>query len=1243
MMSRLSINKFIMSLMILIVNPFFVIAQQEKKADILQQISREYHKKELADNSKLLLYAKKYGWQLISIDINTKKSIVLTGIDIYGFPIYTSTDNNTISAATTHTNNLWQGGSTGFNLSGSSSNINGKMAIWDEGLPSTNHIELKDRIVNKDGAGIANHGTHVAGTLIAKGIYPSAKGMAYNAARLICFDFNNDISEIAAASSNLLISNHSYGRVAGWRKNGSNWEFWGNPNDTADYKFGFYDEVTQMLDSIAFNAPYYTIVKSVGNNRNSNGPAVGQPYMRQDITGTQIDAGNRPAGISRNDGYDIIPTYGVAKNIITVGAVEGIASGSTKSSDIKMSNLSSWGPTDDGRIKPDIVANGVEVLSTSNSGNAGYEVMTGTSMATPNVSGSLFLLQELNSQKFGGDFMKAATLKALAIHTATEAGDAVGPDYKFGWGLLNVEKAANIISNRIAGGDIINERTIDNKDTIKYYVTATGYGKLMATMCWTDPVGNVTTTNILNNPTLKLVNDLDIRIIKNNKVYMPWILDPSNPSLAASTGDNFRDNVERVEVDDFIAGQQYIIIITHKGNLQRGSQAFSLIVTGVTSNVSCLPYTVNNGNVRIDNFNFAGINNLTTSCKNYDSATLIAKVEPSKNYPLSITVSSCNATNTNKIAKLYIDYNCNGNFVDANELVYTSNIINGIANINTNINIPNNITIGNRALMRLIIVETNDASTFNACNAFAKVGATQDYQIQFMNPEKDIAITDIAVPSYNICSSNNQYVSVRLENTGDSAISNIPLTVIVKNGVTTVATLNETYQPILASGASVIYTFQTPFASLANTTYTIIATANLLGDQIETNNSRTSDIFTSTANTIVSGQVSICGNTATLRAFNTNDDQNYNWYNADNTNTPIATGTSTSSNVIAPTYFVSSGIATTIGAVTKSIFTDGDYQAKGGNYFKYSSTVPMLLENAKLYTAYPGKVTITVANIKAIFADGTYTYNPLNSTTIDVTASKPIQQKGNVAGNDAADIGLVFNINLLLPSGSHAIIVTTDSVANIFRNKNIQSNPYPYSIPNLFTITGNNATNPNEFYYYLYNMNLKTLDCKTEKVAVMPTVAAPPVIIKVGDSLICNSAINYQWKKDSIDLVGATNQTYKPIIAGNYSCFTTNNTGCQQISNSINTATIAEKSFSFYPNPVNNIVNIKFTDATIANTTIEITDILGRQYLKQIFYNISGNTIKQINTASLANGLYILNVQQGNKIYKEKLLVEKQQ
>jgi len=82
-----------------------------------------------------------------------------------------------------------------------------------------------------------------------------------------------------------------------------------------------------------------------------------------------VDACNGPAGISSNDAFGSIAWDANAKNILTVGAVEGIPGGYNRKEDVIMSSFSSWGPTDDGRIKPDLVADGVGVYSTNASTN----------------------------------------------------------------------------------------------------------------------------------------------------------------------------------------------------------------------------------------------------------------------------------------------------------------------------------------------------------------------------------------------------------------------------------------------------------------------------------------------------------------------------------------------------------------------------------------------------------------------------------------------------------------------------------------------------------------------------------------------------------------------------------------------------------------------------------------------------------------------------------------------------------
>ncbi len=1192
--------------------------------------------KEIQEKNIAVAKASKNNWPLFLQTKNANQITELTKLDVNGFPIYTSTDNNLISAKTTHTNKLWQNG---LNLSGASTNMKGKIAIWDGGIAMNTHIELNGRIINKDASSQINHSTHVAGTMIAKGINPNAKGMAFGVEELNSYDFNSHLSEMTSASANLLISNHSYGVIAGWNQTLSgDWEFWGNPGENEDYKFGIYNEECQMFDSIAYNAPQYLIVKSAGNNRDKNGPTVGQPYKRFDGNGTMISAGNRPIGISNNDSFDVIPTYGVAKNILTVGAIEGIANGIATNQNIKIGSFSSWGPTDDGRIKPDVVANGVDVLSCVANNTTTYEMYNGTSMAAPNVSGSLFLLQELYSQKNNGNFMKAATLKALAIHTTTEAGDSPGPDYKYGWGLLNVEKAAQVI-NTVSGGETkIIETTLNNGNTYTLNIFASGNEKLSATLVWADPVASPTTTNLLNNPTLKLIHDLDIRIIKNNNTYFPWILNPAFPNNPAGKGDNFRDNVERINIDDVLPGQSYTIQITHKGNLARGSQAFSLIVSGLGGINYCNSVPIYFSGTRIDNVSFAGINNTTTpGCTQYkDFGNFTAQLLPNTTYPFSISLSSCDGSAAFKYVKVFIDYNKNGSFDDAGELVATSGLLFGDASFNTSITTPTDLLQDAFTRMRVVVQETNDANSITSCNS-SNHGETQDYKVWFLPSAVDVGINNISIPYTNICANSNQLITVEIINYGSVTVSNIPINTLIKNGTTTVVNLSAVYAPTIESGASASYTFQTPFTSNAASNYSVTAKTNLATDKNNTNDSTILDFKIATASATTTAQASICSTAVSLRAFNTYANQNYLWYNSPTSTIPIATGTNTSSTNIASNYYLGSGIVANIGATSKTSFTDGDYQAKGGNYFKYTSTVPLILEKAKLYTAYPGKVFITVADINTINPDGSYTYKSLSKTTLDVVASRPTIIRGDVAGNDPTDFGITYNINLYLPSGNHVIIVSTDSVANIFRNKNIASNPYPYSFSNLFNITGNNATNSNEYYYYLYNMNLKSLDCLSDRIQITPTTALAPVITKIGDSLKAPLAINYQWMKNGVEILGAITQAIKPTSSANYSCKVTDNNGCEQTSNTINFEFIANREeLKVYPNPANNKINLILYTNNNTYTEVNIVDAIGKICINK-YYN--SFTSEQIDISFLKNGIYTAHIIQGNAVFQRKFIV----
>jgi PKD repeat protein len=502
------------------------------------------------------------------------------GFDENGQMLFMKTYN--IGAArTTSTNRVWPGGTSGTSLTGGGVSGN-RLAMWDGGATRITHREFAGRATQVDGAtSLSAHATHVAGTMVAEGISTNARGMAYQA-NIRVYDWNNDNSEMASAGTGgMLISNHSYGTITGWHEDGGTTYWYGDEsiNDTVDWKYGFYDSKAQQWDQIAFNNPFYLIVKAAGNDRGSS--HTGSHQVRnsfgQWVTSNKVRATVGP--------YDCISTYGNAKNILTVGAVRKINNSNTNNgwtqvSDVVMTTFSGWGPTDDGRIKPDVVGCGQGVNSLNSTHDSAYTSMNGTSMASPNVSGSLFLMQQ-HYNNLRGVFMRAATLKGLAIHTADEAGNP-GPDYSFGWGLINTAKAVALISDSVT--NIIQERTLNNGTTFTQNIMASGNQPLRITISWTDRAATPP-PNSLNPTTRMLINDLDIRLrrVSDNAMFMPYILDPANPSQHATTGDNIRDNVEQIFIQAPEAGL-YVLTVSHKGNLaQNQAQAYSLFVSGIAS------------------------------------------------------------------------------------------------------------------------------------------------------------------------------------------------------------------------------------------------------------------------------------------------------------------------------------------------------------------------------------------------------------------------------------------------------------------------------------------------------------------------------------------------------------------------------------------------------------------------------------------------------------------------------------
>ena len=521
---------------------------------LLKQKENFYKKKARIEKEKAVAVALAKGWPIITVKEDGSISELMK-LSPDGFPLYYSTD-NVNAAKSTRANHLNTGGSLGLNLNGQGMTAR----VWDGGNVRTTHNAFGGRATAVDDPANSTtvaHATHVAGTMVAGPSPAAAKGMAYQATART-FNWSDDESEaISEIQDGMLISNHSYGVPI--TSNGTTLPSW---------IIGAYTYDAYAWDDISYNAPYYLAVMSAGNDGNN-------------------ENNTEPIGF----GLDKLVANKTAKNILVVASCEDAPvsnDGSVNVSNITISSFSSQGPTDDYRIKPDITGNGSNVTSTSNTSNTATTTMSGTSMASPNVAGTLILLQQHFKNKTN-NYMRAATLKGLACNTADDAGNE-GPDPNFGWGLLNAKKAAETITNN-GLSSWISEENLNNNQVFTMTVKSPGGVPLLASISWTDLPGQPNGGDLnANDPTPALVNDLDIRVTKvsNSTTYFPWKLTADLSSGAVRDEDNNVDNIEQVKIDYPTAGE-YLITVTHKRNLVSGNQKYSLVITGLTSSFAITP------------------------------------------------------------------------------------------------------------------------------------------------------------------------------------------------------------------------------------------------------------------------------------------------------------------------------------------------------------------------------------------------------------------------------------------------------------------------------------------------------------------------------------------------------------------------------------------------------------------------------------------------------------------------------
>jgi subtilisin family serine protease len=555
---------------------------------------------------------------------------------------------NSNAADTTNAEDLWAGGSLGYNLTGAGVTVgvweardSGNWEIRDTheaftyGLPAgQSRVSFGDT----KGSGYSDHATHVAG-IIGGAHIPGQRaswGMAPGV-NLVSWDSFSDDSEMRNESPTTDITNHSYASFnsTSWlditwdvsdgnggtvRKEYRTWFYGTNTYFRDQYDenptFGKYTDIDRDIDRVLNDRPKLLTFISAGNHRSynkysdyqkdgkyvarfsqdyiDNVGVIGEALSHSFYTGHYLvhkdDYGLPGYDGVNGGGYDSMIPLTMAKNAVIVGAVNDHTQDPQAGGSILTTGFTSYGPTDDGRLGVDLVANGEQVYSARDSSDTAYGNKNGTSMSSPNAAGSAALILEHWRNRTGGT-PDSATQKGLLMHTAADStrDKQVGPDYRTGYGLLDAKAAVLHIDEAITQPtatrqDHIFTDTLNQGESISFDFLAIG-GELKASLSWLDPASeNWADTDDYDNRTPDLVNDLDVWWTNaDGDIFFPWTLDPENPKNAAVRDKHNRvDNFTQAMIDSVAASSVMTLHVSHYGSLLNGSQDFSLFVSGGT-------------------------------------------------------------------------------------------------------------------------------------------------------------------------------------------------------------------------------------------------------------------------------------------------------------------------------------------------------------------------------------------------------------------------------------------------------------------------------------------------------------------------------------------------------------------------------------------------------------------------------------------------------------------------------------
>ncbi|WP_211292405.1 S8 family serine peptidase [Nonlabens arenilitoris] len=685
--------------------------------------------------------------------------------------------------------------------------------VRDDGIVGP-HIDFEGRIDNSQASGTGQtHGDGVAGILAGAGnLNPENRGMAAGSDVYI----SNYASSFLDLSTTSLINNGSVQITNSSYGNGCN---------------AGYTITANTVDSQINNTPSLLHVFSAGN---SNGSDCGY--------GAGGQWGNITGGHKQG------------KNVIATANVND---------DGSLAGSSSNGPATDGRIKPDITAHGQGHISTDE--DNGYLSFGGTSGAAPGIAGVAAQLYDAYQTIANGILPESALIKAIMLNTANDVGNT-GPDFQYGWGIVNGLRAVKTIENRNFFSRTVSQGTSQNR--IIPVPQNTSQVRIM--LYWNDPAA-------ATGASTALVNDLDL-IVNDpaGTIYNPWVLN-SNPNAVtlnapATTGVDRLNNMEQVVIDNPIAGD-YTVDITGF-NIPMGIQKFyvvyeiiedQLTITYPNGGESLTPNstefiqwdaTNTSGNLTLEYSIDNGIswNSITTvnntallyewTVPNDISGQCIVRISDSNgntdssDNPFSIAQRVTGLSIT-QVCPTYINVSWNALPGATSYDIYTLGQqfmeVNGSSST-----LSYSIPITNISDAQWIAISANGGNGWTSLrtNAIEYDGGGL-INCSLSNDLTVSSILNTAADFQTICNPGPIIISANIENLGSQDQSNFLISYQINND----AIVQETYNGTLNAGASILYNFNSPATVTNNGAGTLRVWVSLNNDEQLVNDEKVFDYF----------------------------------------------------------------------------------------------------------------------------------------------------------------------------------------------------------------------------------------------------------------------------------------------------------------------------------------------------------------------------------------------------------------